>query len=225
MNSIFDHIVKYQESVIDYPGKIGLILYVDECNLDCNYCYNINQLQNLEPINIDEIISIVNLSDGFYNSIVICGGEPTLYDDLDKLIEYLRTHIKNRFYLKIDTNGHNIKYLHLADSVAIDYKWPLSLYPTYSLGIPKDLRAILETVGIKFNGEIRTVVTPLHTHEIIDCMVNELYDIRNSVPIIWNINKYFSCQYVRRPSELNENKVDLFELQTYFITQIRSKFK
>ena len=31
-------------SLLDYPGKVAAILYIDKCNFRCEYCHNWNTL-------------------------------------------------------------------------------------------------------------------------------------------------------------------------------------
>lgn len=223
MESIYNHIVRIQDTINDYPDKIGLIVYVDECNLSCNYCYNMKQLQNLEPIDPNDIFEQIKISN-YYDAVIICGGEPTLYNDLPNFVDDIK---KLGMYVKIDTNGTNFNNIGNPDYVSVDYKWPLSLYQKYSRGIPNDIKSFLSNINKNLNGEIRTVVTHLHRDNIIDEMVDELYDIRNGInPKKWIINRYYKCQFVLRPQEIEQyGTLDLYKQQTYFYNKILEKFK
>lgn len=201
MVSIFDNITQAQETMSDYPGKIAYTLFVKDCNLDCNYCYNLHRFDNgFEPINVDEIIEIVKAHPNFYGGFVISGGEPTLYDDLPLLTEKLKD--ETNLPVTIFTNGNNIDRLIGNESISVDYKWPLNKYLEYTKKEPPtDLVKILNTMNSK-NGIIRTTVTSLHK-SLAGIMEKELFDIRDgNTDFIWNVQTYYDCQFVNRREEL-----------------------
>ena len=164
-------------SLLDYPGKVCAILYIDKCNFCCEFCHNWNSLiaaKDNEDIFFDDILSFLNKRVGILDAVVITGGEPTLMPDLEsKIIK-----IKELGYLvKLDTNGTNpevVKNLvdkHLIDYVAMDIKSSLDEY--YRFSKDKNLYSkVEETINyLKTNAidyEFRTtLISEYHNEEVI----------------------------------------------------------
>lgn len=190
-SSIFDNIIAFQDTTIDYDEHIALIIYVASCNLSCKYCYNWRAIHDKSVTDFEYIAGIIKNNSEYYDGVVICGGEPSLYEDLPNMIEYL--HNLN-VDVKVDTNGNNLERIKTADYVAVDYKYPLNMYKKMVGSVPSDLIKALKYVGER--GEIRTTVTPDHV-DLDNIMYNELREIRNTRPVKWTINEYQHISTVR----------------------------
>ena len=127
-------IASHQETTIDYPGKMGEILFLKDCNFKCGFCHNpelINKNQN--EINQDALLKNIKskVNSGWYNGIIISGGEPTIYSDLPDFIKILKD---MNLSVKLDTNGSNPQMLKklleekLIDYIAMDIKSPRHMY-------------------------------------------------------------------------------------------------
>jgi len=84
----------------------------DDCNLDCVYCYNkINRKEIIKKTNemsTTEFIYALNEIINFgVKQIMFSGGEPTLRDDLDQLIEFIKRK-NDSIYVALITNGTRI---------------------------------------------------------------------------------------------------------------------
>ncbi len=166
-------IVSKNESTIDYPGKFGQILFCAGCNFRCGFCHNPELIfENSEELNLNEIIKeLKNKSEsGWYESVCISGGEPTIYSDLIGFLEKLK---KTKLKIKLDTNGTNPEMLKkildkkLIDYVAMDIKSPIEKYSEI-VGVNVDLNKIKESVELvkKFpEYEFRTTILPFFTKE------------------------------------------------------------
>ena len=80
-------------SLLDYPGKVAAILYVDKCNFRCEFCHNWNTLiasSDNEDLIFDDILSFLRKRVGVLDAVVISGGEPTLMSDLEEKIRKIR---------------------------------------------------------------------------------------------------------------------------------------
>jgi pyruvate formate lyase activating enzyme len=169
-------IVSKNESTIDYPGKFGQILFCAGCNFRCGFCHNPELIfENSEELNLNEIIKeLKNKSEsGWYESVCISGGEPTIYSDLIGFLEKLK---KTKLKIKLDTNGTNPEMLKkildkkLIDYVAMDIKSPIEKYSEI-VGVNVDLNKIKESVELvkKFpEYEFRTTILPFFTKENFD---------------------------------------------------------
>ena len=162
---IFSGIVK--SSLIDYPGKIATVLFTPGCNFNCFYCHNRKLIEEITDIlDPTEIDIFLEKRQGLIDSIVISGGEPTLYNDLPETFRKLK---KMGYLTKLDTNGSNpdmVKQLineGIVDYFAVDYKAPFNQYQLYC-GEESDSNKVLETINMlndsKCQFEVRTTVIP-----------------------------------------------------------------
>ena len=125
-------------SLLDYPGKVAAILYVDVCNFCCEYCHNWNTLiapKDNTDIFFDDIISFLKKRVGVLDGVVISGGEPTLMPDLESKISKIK---ELGYAIKLDTNGSNPAVVDaliskgLIDYVAMDIKSSLDDYHRFA---------------------------------------------------------------------------------------------
>ena len=125
-------------SLLDYPGKVAAILYVDVCNFCCEYCHNWNTLiapKDNTDIFFDDIISFLKKRVGVLDGVVISGGEPTLMPDLESKISKIK---ELGYAIKLDTNGSNPMVVDaliskgLIDYVAMDIKSSLDDYHRFA---------------------------------------------------------------------------------------------
>ncbi len=160
-----------KNTLIDYPGKIAATIFVSGCNFRCPFCHNPElvlpkAIIQHPPIPLKDVYKFLDERKGFLEAVVICGGEPTIYDDI---IDFAKQ-IKDMGYLvKIDTNGSNPRILEkminygLLDYVAMDVKAPKEKYEELA-GSLLDIKNIEKSVEIlrkgKINYEFRTTVVP-----------------------------------------------------------------
>lgn len=155
-----------QETTIDYPGKMGLILFTPGCNFRCGFCHNPELIEeSSNRIDMDVLLkNIFNRKNaGWYSGICISGGEPTLHSGLIDFIKKLK---EIGLSVKLDTNGSNPdalrKLLDLVDYVAMDIKSTCEKYSEVS-GVPVDMEAINESIKLLREFpmyEFRTTVLP-----------------------------------------------------------------
>ena len=163
-------------TLIDYPGKVAATVFTVGCNFRCPYCYS-SELVIPEKIKDQTIILEKDFFDfienrkGLLEGIVICGGEPTIHQDLPDFIKKIK---EKGFLVKLDSNGSNPEVLEsliqnkLIDYVAMDVKGPKEKY-----GIMTGLNAQWDNVMMekieksinllknsKIDYEFRTTVVP-----------------------------------------------------------------
>ena len=121
-------------SLIDYPGLICATVFLQGCNFKCPYCHNPELVDpGLFRTSIKEntVMEFLDTRKGKLDAVTICGGEPTIQDDLNRFIKQIK---KMGFAVKLDTNGSQpnvIKALiaeKLLDFIAMDVKAPLDKY-------------------------------------------------------------------------------------------------
>ena len=121
-------------SLLDYPGKVAAILYIDKCNFRCEYCHNWNTLiaaEDNEDLIFNDILSFLKKRVGVLDGVVISGGEPTLMPNLEEKIRAIK---ELGYSIKLDTNGTHPEVVKdliskgLIDYVAMDIKSSLDDY-------------------------------------------------------------------------------------------------
>ena len=121
-------------SLLDYPGKVAAILYIDKCNFRCEYCHNWNTLiaaEDNEDLIFNDILSFLRKRVGVLDGVVISGGEPTLMPNLEEKIRAIK---ELGYSIKLDTNGTHPEVVKdlvskgLIDYVAMDIKSSLDDY-------------------------------------------------------------------------------------------------
>lgn len=166
-------------SLLDYPGKVAIILYTKGCNFRCPFCHNgLTLLDNSAPeIPFEEILEILNKRKGVVDGVVITGGEPTLMPDLVEKIQIIK---EIGYLVKLDTNGTNpdvieeLIRLNLIDYVAMDVKNSVSKYDlttnskVNTINILKSIK-LIQNSGLPY--EFRTtLVAEFHDEKEIDSM-------------------------------------------------------
>lgn len=184
-----------RSTLIDYPGHIACTVFLIGCNFRCPWCHSpeivLPDLITKHPrISKREFFEFLDLRKGLLDGVVVCGGEPTINEDLPEFL----AEIKGRgFKTKLDTNGSNPAVIEglfangLLDYLAMDVKAPFR-EPDYpdATGVCADPKRMMESVElIKSSGvdyEFRTTVVPgLHGKE----------DIKEMAKAISPARKYF----------------------------------
>ncbi|MEA3453252.1 MAG: anaerobic ribonucleoside-triphosphate reductase activating protein [Patescibacteria group bacterium] len=198
-----------KNTLIDYPGKIAATIFVSGCNFKCPFCYNPElvlpgSIVQASPISLKDIYSFLEERKGFLEAVVICGGEPTIYEDI---IDFAKQ-IKDMGYLvKLDTNGSNPEILKkmisqkLLDYIAMDIKAPKERYQELA-GTLVDIEKIEQSISIlkkkETDYEFRTTIVPgLLTKEDILKIVKWIspakrYFLQNFQPKDKMVNSEFS---------------------------------
>jgi pyruvate formate lyase activating enzyme len=121
-------------SLIDYPGLISATVFLQGCNFKCPYCHNPELVDPglFQPcIKENNVMEFLDSRKGKLDAVTICGGEPTIQDDLNPFIKQIK---KMGFAVKLDTNGSQPKVINhlinekLIDFIAMDIKAPLDKY-------------------------------------------------------------------------------------------------
>jgi len=161
-------------SLIDYPGLISAIIFLQGCNFKCSYCHNPELVDSklFQPcIKEKEVLDFLNMRRGKLDAVVITGGEPTIHDGLAPFIKQIK---KRGFAVKLDTNGSQPRVIKnlldekLLDFIAMDIKAPLEKYKDIVKtqvnpdSIKESIRLILKA---KIPYEFRTTVVASQLEE------------------------------------------------------------
>ena len=161
-------------SLIDYPGLISAIIFLQGCNFKCSCCHNPELVDSelFQPcIKEKEVLDFLNMRRGKLDAVVITGGEPTIHDGLALFIKQIK---KMGFAVKLDTNGSQPRVIKnlldekLLDFIAMDIKAPLEKYKDIVKtqvnpdSIKESIRLILKA---KIPYEFRTTVVASQLEE------------------------------------------------------------
>lgn len=164
-------------SLIDYPGKICAVVFLQGCNFRCRYCHNPELVdpERFGPcLDEEEVMKFLKARRGKLDAVSITGGEPTMQEELEAFIKKVR---KMGFAVKLDTNGSQPRVIgellrsRLLDFIAMDVKAPLQKYENIvraSLGIELIKESISTILKAEIPHEFRTtlVLSQLNADDI-----------------------------------------------------------
>lgn len=176
-------------TLIDYPGEVASVIFLPGCNFKCPYCHN-PSIVNANPdhlVPISTIKDIIHKRKKNITGVVITGGEPTIYSDLNRYIsDFQNLGLK----VKLDTNGTNPDLLKKLkpDYIAMDLKTSITKY-SY-LGFNGDTNKIIESLNWLKNSdieyEIRTTAAPI---------IFNKDDLLSMIPLLKGVERYFITNF------------------------------
>ena len=128
----FRGLVKF--TLVDYPGRIGCIIFSGGCNLRCPFCHNpclVFDPASQPRVTEREFFHFLERRRGLLEGVVFSGGEPLLQPDAPEVVGKVRA---MGYLAKIDTNGTLPERLEEllktagADAFGIDCKAPAARY-------------------------------------------------------------------------------------------------
>ncbi|MBN2877824.1 MAG: anaerobic ribonucleoside-triphosphate reductase activating protein [Bacilli bacterium] len=200
-----------KSSLLDYPGKISIVLYAPGCNYNCFYCHNRGIIEDIPDIVPNsEIMDLLKKRVNLIDAVVITGGEPTLHHDLVPFLKELKF---MGYLTKLDSNGSSPEMIQscidndVVDYFAIDYKAPQSKYPEIARS-EANSENVIETINIllehKKDFEVRTTVIP-------QLSLDDLIEMAQELPIVprYVLNPY------RQPIDYLESDQALIDVPPY----------
>ena len=165
-------------SLLDYPGKVAAILYIDKCNFRCEYCHNWNTLiaaSDNEDLIFNDILAFLKKRVCILDGVVISGGEPTLMPNLEEKIRAIK---ELGYSIKLDTNGTHPEVIKdlvskgLIDYIAMDIKSSLDDYHRFCHN-DSLIEKVKESIELLKSGivdyEFRmTLIDEYHSFEVIN---------------------------------------------------------
>lgn len=153
-------------SLINYLKKSSLIVYTTGCDFKCPGCHA-KKIADSVGISEEQVLDYIKRYDKHWiKGIVICGGEPTIHQDLPDFLRRLKK--GTGLEIKLDTNGNNPEMLSklveegLVDYIAMDVKGSKEIY-AFVTGIPVDTNRIEKSMKIATTKEheFRTTLWPI----------------------------------------------------------------
>lgn len=181
-----------KQSFIDWEGRIVAVIFTKGCNFRCGFCHNpalvLPELYNKElDITKKTLFDFLEKRKTWLEGIVISGGEPTLYNNLDEFVLKIKEY---GFNIKLDTNGSNplmLKKLinkNLVDYVAMDIKTVPEKTKYMKITNSKDpeiVEKVKNSIRIlrksKIEYQLRTTIHPdFHSKPVIEMLKGEFSD-------------------------------------------------
>jgi len=162
-------------TMIDYPGKMSAVIFLQHCTWNCTYCHNKGLIpkQGNTGYSWQYIHEFLISRIGKLDAVVFSGGEPLLQNDLIHAMLQVKA---MGFSIGLHTSGVSPKRLEkvlpVVDWVGFDIKAAFADYETITgkrnSGInAKQSLEILLASGVDY--ELRTVIdNDVHTDEMID---------------------------------------------------------
>lgn len=170
-------------TLIDYEGKIASIIWFAGCALRCVYCHNPHIVGAKGAISEDEALLFLSHRLGWYDGVVLSGGECCMYDGLDGFCKKIQN---IGLAIKVDTSGIRPKMAlrlaanRLVDTIALDFKAPKEMFwsitGAYAFShFEETLKGLLR---LNFDFTVRTTVYADYMNETTLCeMCDTLYDM------------------------------------------------
>jgi len=160
-------------SMVDFPGRMAAVLFTGGCNFRCGFCHNAEALGSFRPGMPWRKLhhQCADFRGQWADGAVITGGEPTLHEDLPRLVKKLKS---DGFAVKLDTNGSRPdaleRVIEEVDYVAMDIKCAPDRYAELTgfsdvAGLDRSIRLIRDR-ALDFEFRI-TLIEPFHDTEQI----------------------------------------------------------
>lgn len=202
-----------RSTLIDYPGHIACTVFLMGCNFRCPWYHSPeivlpDLITRQVKITKEDFFKFLDLRKGLLDGVVVCGGEPTINDDLPEFLLIIK---ERGFKVKLDTNGSNPEVIdgllvnNLLDYIAMDIKAPFWDYPN-AIGVRVDPKKIMKVVDlIKSSGvdyEFRTTVVPgLHRKEEIREIAKQISPAKRYFLQRFRSGKNISTSFNQEPSD------------------------
>ncbi len=201
-----------KSTLIDYPDKIACMIYTIGCNFRCPYCHNPELVdETAKEITLDSVMRFLRKRKDLLDGVVITGGEPTMHEDLPKVMYRIK---KMGYLIKLDTNGtrpaviKNLIDRKLVDYIAMDIKSPLDKYSN-TVARPVLSDTIKQTIKILMSGNVdyefrTTVVKSLLSPEDMENIGKEIKGAKRYYLQKYNDRKILNPQFKNKVTYTDE---------------------
>ena len=193
----FRGLVKF--TLVDYPGKIGCIVFSGGCNLRCPFCHNpclVFDPASQPRVTEKEFFHFLERRRGLLEGVVFSGGEPLLHPDAPEVVAKVR---EMGYAAKIDTNGtlpERVKTLlekSGADAFGIDCKAPAGRYAALTGSAdPEVAKKVYASIRLaQESGAELDIRTTVHRALLDEKALETMFDeIRAAGVTMWTLQQY-----------------------------------
>ena len=213
-------------TTLDYPDHLASIFWFAKCNMACPYCYNPHIVKENGNISLEEALQFLQSRQGLLDSVVLSGGECTLYTHLEPFCEAIKA---LNYKIKIDTNGSNPELLkrliekQLVDFIALDYKAPQSNYETLThyRHFERFEQSLDYLIQNRFPFEIRTTLhSDLLTPQDINAIITSLHV--KGYQGTYYLQNYLHVEPTLGETKEQQNQFDLSQLTHLLPIELRN---
>ncbi|MCQ2735105.1 MAG: anaerobic ribonucleoside-triphosphate reductase activating protein [Alphaproteobacteria bacterium] len=214
-------------SIVDWPSKISVVVFLQGCPWRCPFCYN-QSLQNFNAegnASWDNLLHLLEHRKGVVDAVVFSGGEPLMQPDLDGAMDTVK---QMGFEVGMHTGGYDPHALEKVISkiswVGFDIKAPFDVakYKAATGGfgdvekIKQSLNILLRS-GVHF--ECRTTCDP----RVLN--IDDIYMIADTLSKI-GVKEYYLQKYRPIPSDTvtQESDCEKFFKEEKLMAFLKSKF-
>ena len=192
----------------------------------CPYCYNPQIVRGDGTISVDEALQFLQTRQGRLDSVVLSGGECTLFPDLEAFCEAIKT---LNYKIKIDTNGSNPELLtrliekKLVDYIALDYKAPHLKYEilTHYRHFERFEQSLELLIKNRFSFEVRTTLhSDLLTPADINAIIKDLH--LKEYQGTYYLQNYLHVELTLGETKMQQNQFDLSKLTPLIPIELRN---
>ncbi|MBD3245234.1 MAG: anaerobic ribonucleoside-triphosphate reductase activating protein [Candidatus Moranbacteria bacterium] len=128
-------------SMLERPGYISAIIFLNGCNFRCPFCHNpdlVLKNPDIKPYPLKEVLKLLKQKKGWVDSVILSGGEPTIYKEIPQFIKKVKD---MGFSMGIHTNGTNPEMIKkLTDRNLLSY---------LAMDLKNDQQDYAKTAGLK----------------------------------------------------------------------------
>ena len=213
-------------TTLDYPHHLASIFWFAKCNMACPYCYNPHIVRDNGNISLDEALEFLQNRQGRLDSVVLSGGECTLYPHLEAFCEAIKA---LDYKIKIDTNGSNPELLRtliengLVDYIALDYKAPH--YKYIELTHYRHFERFEQSLNLLIRSylpfEVRTTLhSDLLTPADINAIIEDLH--KKEYLGTYYLQNYLHVEPTLGATKKQQNQFDLSQLTPLLPIELRN---
>ena len=215
-------------SLVDFPGKVAAVLFLQGCPWRCPFCYN-THLQDIKAsasIDAEAFFAFLQRRKGKLDAVVFSGGEPLCQEGLLAAMHKAKD---IGYAIGLHTGGYNpdalTKVLPIVDWVGFDIKAPFDeTHYQRAIGAKTPLKNVLQSLdmliarGIKF--ETRTTCDPRLLK------IEDIYKIAEQLKAK-GVEAYYLQKYRPIPSdsESTETMCDSFFNDKALLEHLHKTFK
>lgn len=201
----------------DYDGNLNATVATLGCNFRCGYCHNPHLIFAESRMEPETVLTDLKENFGFYDSVCVTGGEPTLHGD--ELVDFIKKIKDIGYKVKLDTNGSNPQVIqelmkkNLVDYVAMDIKGTEQQYPEITgYRLINRIQKSIDLIKTLNNYEFRTTAVPKfhqksHMEEIGNWLNgSKKYTLQQFRSTMGCLDKSFENEKTYSKEELNEFK-------------------
>ncbi|WP_263832392.1 anaerobic ribonucleoside-triphosphate reductase activating protein [Sulfurospirillum oryzae] len=213
-------------TTLDYPHHLASIFWFAKCNMTCPYCYNPQIVRDNGTISLEAALQFLQSRKGLLDSVVLSGGECTLYPHLETFCETIKA---LDYKIKIDTNGSNPTLLAtliekgLVDYIALDYKAPKQKYEsmTHYRHFERFEQSLKMLIQSHFPFEARTTLhSDLLTPNDINTIIEDLHV--KGYQGTYYLQNYLHVEPTLGATKMQQNQFDLSQLTPLVPIELRN---